>query len=245
MFNVFYAEVLKLKRTKMYWLVAIGGLLPAFLSAFADWNAMAWPSLLKNNLLFLNVMVCPLLLSLLAGYAVAREHSDGTINQLFVYPHSRMSILIGKTVVVMLLSVAVIALNYGLILLSGSLMSGHAVPGVLFWRYTDAFLWMAALQALLVPLMMSTGIVGKSYIPSVVLGIIAILINMMAISGVEDHLAGRIDFVSYIPFGTMTIQLLDITSPFADRHIVAFYPHALVGALFFVFNARYYTKSEV
>lgn len=245
MLNVFYTEILKLRRTKIFWLVVIGALLPALISAFAAWGNMSWTDLYKNNLLFLNVMVSPLLLSLLSGYVVAREYGDSTINQLFVYPYRRMSILLGKTFVVALLSLAVIALNYFAIWMIGSLMSDQPISNDLIGRYTDAFLWMAALQVLLAPLMMATGIVGKSYIPSVVLGIIAILVNMMAISGVEDHLAGRVLFVSYLPFGTMIIQLLDITKPGVEDHIHALIPHAVMFLLLFVFNAFYYTKSEV
>lgn len=245
MLNVFYAEWLKLKRTKLFGLVIIGALLPSLLSVFAEFNSMGWTDLLKNNLLFLNVMVGPLLLSLLAGYVVVREYSDNTINQLFVYPHRRMTILLGKTVVVLILMIAIIALNYGSIWLSGSFMSDEPVPGELFRKYTDAFLWMVVLQALLIPMMMTTGIVGKSFIPSVVLGIVAILVNMMAISGVEDHIPGRVMLVSYIPFGTMIIHLLDITKSSVENHIHALYPHGAIFVLFFIFNALYYTKSEV
>lgn len=248
MLNVLYAELLKLKRSKIIWLVIIGALLPALIATFGDFLNMQWRDLLINNMLFLNVMVGPLILSLLAGFIVVREYSDNTVNQLFVYPHRRITILMGKTLVILLLTVAIFALNYGAILLSGSLLSNQPLPDDMLGRYTEAYLWLIVLQALLIPITMTAGIVGKSFIPPIVLGIVAILINMIAISGVEDNIHSRVTLVSYIPFGSIIVHMLDIVKMNVDRDIVrihALYPQVAVFVLFLLFNMLYYTKSEV
>lgn len=248
MLNVFYAEVLKLKRTKLLWLTIFGGALPAVLAIFGQSGHMNWNELLINNSLFLNVMIAPMLLSMLSSFVVVREYSDNTINQLFVYPHHRITILIGKMVVILLLTIAIFALNYALILSAGSLMSDRVITEELFWKFTHAYLWMFALQALLIPITMTVGIVSKSFIPPVVLGIVAILINMMGLQGVEDHIYGRITFVSFIPFGSIIIHLLDIMKSNVDGDIYrihVLYPQGAVFLLFFIFNMFYYAKSEV
>ncbi|GAA3413100.1 ABC transporter permease [Paenibacillus hodogayensis] len=248
MLNVFYAELLKLKRTRLLWLTIFGGSLPAILAIFGQSKNMNWNELLINNSLFLNIMIAPMLLSLLAGFVVVREFGDNTINQLFVYPHHRVKILIGKMIVILLLSTAIFALNYVLIWAAGSVMSDQVIPEELFWRFTRAHVWMLALQALLIPATMTVGIMGKSFIPPVVLGIVAILINMMGLQGVEDHIGGRVTFVSFIPFGSMIVHLLDIMKSNVDDGIFrihALYPQAAVFLLFFLFNMFYYAKSEV
>lgn len=246
MLNIMYTELLKLKRSNILWLTIIGAVLPALITTFGEFKDMNWTNLLNNNLLFLNVMIGPMLLSMLAGYVVVREYNDNTINQLFVYPHRRVTILFAKMVVVLLLSLTVSALNYSLIWLSGSLIGHQPITAELFWKYTNAYLWMFVLQALLIPIMMTAGIVGKSFIPPVVLGIVAILINMMAIQGVEDHFPERITFVSYFPFGSAIIHLLDLIKSNVNIDVLnPLYPSGLTFVLFFIFNALYYTKSEV
>lgn len=248
MLNVFYAEVLKLKRSKLVWLTLFGGALPAILAMFGQSGHMNWNELLVNNSLFLNVMIAPMLLSLLAGFVVVREYGENTINQLFVYPHHRVTILIGKMVVILLLILAIFALNYVLIWSAGSLMTDQAITEELFWKFTHAQLWMFVLQALLIPITMTVGTVGKNFIPPVVLGIIAILINMMGLQGVEDSIDGRITLVSFIPFGSMIIHLLDIMKSNVSEDIYrihALYPQGAVFLVFFIFNILYYAKSEV
>ncbi|MGG6313660.1 ABC transporter permease [Paenibacillus macerans] len=248
MLNVFYAEMLKLKRTQLLWLTLFGGMLPVILSIFGQSRNMNWNEFLINNSLFLNIMIAPMLLSLLAGFVVVREYGDNTINQLFVYPHHRVTILIGKMIVILLLSAAVFVLNYTLTLAAGSLMSEQPISEELFWKFTRTHAWMLAFQALLIPVTMTVGIIGKNFIPPVVLGIVAILINMMGMQGVEDRIDGRITFVSYIPFGSMIVHLLDIMKANVSNDIYrihALYPQAAVFLLFFLFNVFYYTKSEV
>ncbi|NEW07345.1 ABC transporter permease subunit [Paenibacillus sp. SYP-B3998] len=246
MLNVLYTELLKLKRSNILWLTIIGAMLPALIATFGELKSMVWTNLLTNNLLFLNIMIGPMLLSMLSGYVVVREYSDSTVNQLLVYPYRRVTILIGKMVVILLLSVTIFVLNYLFIWLSGSLIGSQSITGELFWKYTDTYLWMLALQALLIPMTMTAGIVGKSFIPPVVLGIIAILINMMAIQGVEDHIPDRITLVSYFPFGSMIVLLLEMIKSNVDIAVLnPLYPSGIIFVLFFIFNALYYTKSEV
>ncbi|WP_158301904.1 ABC transporter permease [Paenibacillus mesophilus] len=246
MLNVLYTELLKLKRSNIVWLAIIGAVLPALITTFGELGSMNWTELYINNLLFLNVMIGPMLLSMLAGFVVVREYSDNTINQLFVYPHRRVTILLAKMIVILLLSVIIFALNYVMIWLAGSLLGDQPIPGELLRTYTSAYLWMFALHALLIPLTMTAGIVGKSFIPPVVLGIIAILANMMAIQGVEDHVSERVAIVSYLPFGSTIVHLLDMIKSNVDQVVIhAVYPNGIAFVLFFIFNALYYTESEV
>ena len=209
---------------------------------------MEWSDLYMNNLLFLNMMIAPLLLSLLSGFVVVREYKENTINQLLVIPHRRVTILIGKTIVLLVLLAIMVGLNFLLIWSSGNIMSDLPLPTEYFWHITRAFSWMFALWAMLIPLMMTAGLVGKSFIPPVVLGVIAILINMMGLQGVEDHIGGRVTFVSFLPFGSLIIHLLDIMKSNVDSTIYrvhVLYPQGAVFVLFFLFNALYFSKSEV
>ncbi|MFS0919618.1 ABC transporter permease [Brevibacillus sp. 179-C 1.1 NHS] len=246
MLNVLYTELLKLKRSNIIWLTIIGGLLPVCITTVGEFPHMDWNNLLINNLLFLNVMIGPMLLALIAGFVVVREYTENTVNQLFVYPQSRVTILIGKMIVILLLTASIFLINYALIWLSGSIIGDHPIPSDFFWKHTKAYVWMFSLHALLIPLTMAAGIIGRSYIPPVVLGIIAILTNMMAIQGVEGHTPEQIVFVSYLPFGSMIVHLLDLMK--ANVHIDvlhALYPNGIAFVVFFILNALFYTKAEV
>lgn len=245
MLNVLYTELLKLKRTKILWLVVIGAVLPVLLNSYVDISSLSWNEFFNNNLLFLNVMIGPLLLSLLAGYVVAREYHEKTVNQLFVYPHRRVTILVGKTIVIILLSAAIYLLGFLLILLSGSLLGDKSISAELFWKYFNVYVWMFVLQALLVPVMMTAGMVGKSYIPPVVLGIVGLLISTMALVEIEG--SGGVVYSSYFPFGSMIVHMMGMISQSkSDLNVIhPLYPHVITFLLFFLFNALYYTKSEV
>lgn len=247
MLNVLYAELLKLRRSKLLWLVVIGALLPVVMLAFVDFQSLRWEELLTNNLLLLHVMMGPLLLTLIAGYVVVREYGDKTVNQLLVYPHRRVSILLGKTIVILLLTAAMLGLNFGLIVLSGSLIGDQPISEQLFGKYAQVYMWMFAMQTLLIPLAMTAGLVGKSYIPPVVLGIVGILLNVLAVSGISDHHAGRVLAGSYLPFGSALVHAMgNISEKNHFSNVVhPLYPHGIAFIVFLAFNAIYFAKSEV
>lgn len=246
MLNVLYTEILKLKRSNIIWLTIIGASLPVCITTVGEFQQMNWNNLLINNLLFLNVMIGPMLLSLIAGFVVVREHTENTINQLFVYPQSRVIILIGKMIVILSLSASLFLLNYVLIWLSGSIIGDQSIPSDFFWKHTKAYLWMFTLHAMLIPLAMAAGIIGRSFIPPVVLGIVAILINMMAIQGVEDNTPSQVVFASYLPFGSMIVHLLDMVKSNVHVDVLhSLYPNGAAFIVFFIINALYYTRAEV
>jgi bacitracin transport system permease protein len=246
MLNVVYTELLKLKRTKILWLIIIGAGLPVLLLGFTEQST--WQDFFQNNLLFYYVMMSPPLLSLLSGYVVAREYNENTVNQLFVYPHHRITIMIGKTVTILLMLLSATALNFLFILLSGVIIGNQLITGILLQTYGNVYVWMVALQVLLIPITMTAGMVGKSYIPPIVLGIAAILINAIALIGIEDDNSGRIMFGSFLPFGSMIVHMMVMIEKANLDNAIYIHPlyiHGVTFLLFFIFNAIYYTRSEV
>jgi hypothetical protein len=246
MLNILYAEFQKLKATKLIWLILIGAAMPVLLNSLVEFETFNWPEFFNNNLIFLNVLLGAPLLSIVAGYVTAREYTDHTINQLFTYPYHRVYFLIGKMKVTLFILLFVHVLNFGLIVLSGHLISAEVITSELFLYYLVIYGWMFVLQSMLIPITMTAGILGKSYIPPIVLGIIAVLINALALSGFEDENSGRIVYSSYFPFSSMIVHLMrSIENHNVDGIIHALYPHSLTFILFFVLNMIYYIRSDV
>lgn len=179
---------------------------------------------------------------------MAREYTERTVNQLLVYPYRRFDLMFSKLIVAILMMTATFALNFMLVLLSGSLIGDDSLTVAIVGEYAGVYLWMLLLMALTTPMAMTAGIVGKSYIPPIVLGVAAILIAMMVFSGVEDTNSGRILLGSYILYGSMVVHMaamLDTANVAAGSYLHALYPHGLAFVLFFTFNVVYYSRSEV
>ncbi|NEW07884.1 ABC transporter permease subunit [Paenibacillus sp. SYP-B3998] len=248
MLNVIYTELYKLKRTNVLWLIIIGAAVPALLNLLVELEHLEWDEFFYNNLIFFTVLTGPALFTLMGGYVVAREYTERTVNQLFVYPYRRFTLMFGKLIVILIMMIATFSLNFILVILSGNFISDELLTGAIFREYAGVYLWMLALMALTIPMAMTAGIVGKSYIPPIVLGVVAILIAMMVFSGVEDTNSSRIILGSYVPFGSMVVHMADLmgkSNVAVGNYLHALYPHGIAFVLFFTFNVIYYSRSEV
>lgn len=248
MLNVIYTEIYKLKRTNVLWLIMIGASFPVLLNFLVELEHLVWEEFFYNNLVFFIVLTAPALFALMGGYVVAREYTERTVNQLFVYPYHRFTLMCGKLIVILLMMLLTFLLNFTLVIISGFFISDELLIGAMVWEYAGVYVWMLVLLSLLVPMAMTAGMVGKSYIPPIVLGIVAILISVMVFSGVEDANSSRILLGSYVPYGTMVVHMADLLGK-SNIHegspLHALFPHGLAFVLFFAFNLIYYLKAEV
>lgn len=96
--KILYTELLKLKGSKVLWLIPIGAFFPSLLNLFVLLNQnamglkMGWMDLFGNNVSMMVLMIGPTLLALLTGYIVSREFQENTINSLFTYPAKKSSL---------------------------------------------------------------------------------------------------------------------------------------------------------
>ncbi|SHE35244.1 ABC-2 family transporter protein [Seinonella peptonophila] len=177
MLNVVYAEIIKLKNTKIYWLILIA-LIPVCL-----WSILAvLPKVGPNGTLvpfdlqelfyrqgMIVTILGPLLFSLITGYIVAREYQERTINQVFSYPVSRVSFLFIKLLVVLLL-ISITAVLSFVIVVSSMLLVIHQLDMTMLWLGLKMNLLICVLSFGTIPVAAAISMVWKSVIPTAVLG---------------------------------------------------------------------------
>lgn len=188
MLDVLYTELLKLKRSKILWLIAIGALLPAFLSfmlgysRFRDGMPMGWDSVLLNNATLMNLLMAPALFALVSGFVVAREYQDNTINTLLTYPVPRGNILLGKLAILLAVVASTLLLSFAAILVSGQFVQTEPLTGGVLARHLRITGWTIAAQFALVPIAMGVSLIGRSLLPAIVTGIAAVVASGIVIN---------------------------------------------------------------
>jgi ABC-type transport system involved in multi-copper enzyme maturation permease subunit len=190
MLNVFYAEITKLKHTKIYWLILIA-VIPVFLWSIIALSPKVGPEGILvpfdlQDLFYRQGMIVtilgPLLFSLMTGYVVAREYQERTINQLFSYPVSRISFLIAKLLVVLLLISATVVLSF-VVVVSSTLLVTHQIDMTSVWLGIKMNFMIGILSFGTIPVAAAISMVWKSVIPSAVLGGVISIIVMISVAG--------------------------------------------------------------
>ncbi|MXQ54235.1 ABC transporter permease [Shimazuella alba] len=177
MLNVVYAEIIKLKHTKIYWLILVA-LIPVCLWSLMAVSPKVGPDgtivpLDLQELFYRQGMIVtilgPLLFSLMTGYVVAREYQERTINQLFSYPVSRVSFLFVKLLVVWIL-ISITSILSFLIVVSSTLFVIHQLDLTTVLLGLKMNLLICVLSFGTIPVAAAISMVWKSVIPTAVLG---------------------------------------------------------------------------
>jgi len=251
MFNIYRCEMLKLKHTQLYWAV----LLPAIMGNLISFMTMLPKMTVSGEVASANLqeifyrqgnvltILGPFMFALITGYIISREYSDRTINQLFTYPVSHDRIFIGKLCVI-----------FTMIFLTSALSS----ITVIFWGTIKVFAGAASFTMLIngirmnllscllsfgtIPLAAAVSMIGKSVIPSMVLGTFASLVTLFLEIG---HGMGSILF----PWTTPYLPVREFGEGFAET---GSNPYTSIAITFLIviflislaFCQIYYRKSE-
>lgn len=249
MLNVVYAEIIKLRHTKIYWLTLIA-LVPVCL-----WSMMA---LLPNvgpdgmvpfdlqDLIYRQGMIVtilgPLLFSLMTGYIVAREYQERTINQLFSYPVSRVHFLVVKLLVVLLLIFITATLSLMIVVGSTLLFKQHLDINAV-WLGIKMNFMICVLSFGTIPVVAAISMVWKSVIPSAVLGG---AISIIAVISAAGHSMKVILFpwlMPYWPVRDLAQGLAEMgPNPYVIPALVILLVTFVVSLSFCIF---YYTRADV
>ncbi|MFD1957088.1 ABC transporter permease [Paenibacillus thailandensis] len=187
MFNVLLTELMKLKNTKIHWLVLLGAIpanlvtLSAFLPKITPDGTPAGIDL--QDLFYRQGMtitiLSPFLFALMVGYIITREYQERTINQLFSYPISRTRILFAKLATVFLLMVITSALSSISVISTGLIASfTQQIDPAIIWEGIRMNMLACLLSFGTIPVAASLSMVGKNVIPSAVLGGFATIVKM-------------------------------------------------------------------
>ena len=235
MHRVIAAEFYKLKHSRIAWAVWFGALLPALLYSavrlFSDADPPAWDAWFGSQYSVL-LIFSPTLFSIIAGYIFGREFMHKTMNSLFTYPYSRIHFLVGKWTVAVAFIVCTCLLAFLANLLSGFLFVDEALKRTQISAFLYAYLIMAVAVVAVVPLWTFVSIVGKSFVPAVVISLV-----IVCLPGPIGGGSAYSDIVRYV---------LGIAG-YGEAVNAGWFTAAAVGTffLFMLLSAVLYVKSDV
>lgn len=253
MFNVFSAEWLKLKNTKIWWMVIIGALPSNLISFFAflprvmlngEQAGLDIQDMFYRQGMML-VMMGPSIFGLMTGSIFAREYQERTINQLFIYPVSRAWIFAAKLAVVFTLIAISSILSCATVTVTTIL---HAISGSvdldLLWSGVRMNVFVCLLSFGTVPVAAALSIAGKSIVPVTVVGIFATIVTVI---GVIGHSRGAILFPWLAPYWPVRQLAQNIayaggTNPYAGAAMITLISLFLISL---AFSLVYYTRADV
>lgn len=243
--SILYSESIKLKGSKILWMILVGAFLPALLILMTGINIenngrqLTFLMLVQNSFFLFNILMAPPLFCLFAGFIIARENQDKTINQLFMYPQSRALFFIGKWLILLPIIAVTVLFLFILIVFIGAVYFQLPFTATQFLHYLYLSLLVIALQWLLTPLAMGVSMIGKSYIPSMVLGI-----SMVVCTG---FIFQSNKYNSYFPFSAIPNLIYNwLGQPLTHQHLmISFLSIIMTFVISFVFCITYYSRSSI
>ncbi len=161
--NLIYTELIKYKRTAVFWMIAIGGSLTAGTAMLlvtsqkpvATWDDFAAAGLNGINLLALFII------AVITGYVVSGEYQQRTIDILFTYPVSRIKLFMLKQAVMFIFSICLYTSFLLSAILFGIVFIG--IPeGEMILKLLRLIFTMVVLNFVLVPLTSFICLLAKS-----------------------------------------------------------------------------------
>ena len=252
MFDIYRCEMLKLKHTKLYWAIC----LPAIMGNLVSLMVMLPKITTSGEVASTNLqeifyrqgnvitILGPFMFALITGYIISREYSDRTINQLFTYPVSHNRIFIAKLCVIFTMIfltsalASISAIYLGIIkVLTGAASFKMLINGI------RMNLLICILSFGTIPLAAAISMVGKSVIPSMVLGTFASIVTLFLEIG---HGMGSILF----PWATPYLPVREFGEGFAEigpnpYTATAITVLVVIYLISLAFCQIYYHKSEV
>lgn len=237
MVKILKTEVMKLKRTKILWLIPLAALLPILVLLDLP-DPVVWGDVFNTNLAFINLLIAPPLFGLLAGYLFTREYRNSTINTLFSYPYSRIRFLLVKMFLMIPLIAATLFLNF-LLLLIAQLIVEYQVDWSFFTTIAGMYLRLVPLLFAVVPIAISFGIVSKNSIAPMALGLGAGVCNIVIVNSKYSVL-----FPWSSPF-MIIADNLNLTEGMDLNFVLGKIILLLVFIVPSIFNIFYYKNSNV
>ncbi|WP_312887373.1 ABC transporter permease [Paenibacillus rhizosphaerae] len=245
-------EIMKLKNTKMHWLILLGAIpanlvtLYAFLPRVTPEGTRAGIDL--QDMFYRQGMVItilgPFMFALMTGYIISREYQERTINQLFSYPVSRTKILFAKLGAVVVLIFTTSLLSCIMVTATGVIMSfTKPVEMEVLWSGIRMNMLAGLLALGTIPVSAALSMIGTSVIPSTVLGAFATIVTLI---GEMGHGMRNILFPWAMPYWPVRELAQGLAESGPNPYAV---PGMTILAVTFmvslVFCIVYYEKAEI
>lgn len=191
MHRILEAEIKKLYASKIWWLIAVGAVLPALMTtlSFLEQRDVSWLIFFHVALLIFNVQSL-LVFSAFVAFLCAREYEDNTIEVLLCYPYPRQSFLWAKLVILFAV-IGMTAVLFGLFALAAGLVLLKApLASASLWPFIKVLLLSSGMHFLLAPAACYLAELVRMAISGVIYGIAGMCLCMMLYST---------DFIQFIP----------------------------------------------
>lgn len=220
MFNTIYSEFIKLKKSYVFIIALIGGLIMPgiqFVGAvLGDYNTvvpqMYRERFLKQYIVNIEVMsfqfVYVIIFSLIAAYVFSREFTDKTSNILYTYPISRIKIFIGKFITICMLILFVYLIQFLTAYLGLYIIWGMFPDKEFIINDLKVNIYSIVLQFLLIPVPVFIANITKNIIFPIVYGALGTVSGMLLVG---SAMSGSI----YAQFSPLILPVL----PFYHYHM--------------------------
>ncbi|WP_032120547.1 ABC transporter permease [Clostridium amazonitimonense] len=164
MLNVFYCEILKLKKSFLIWLMIflIFGLnLTYFLTRIND-SVLGWNGYILNTEMILFSFLGIILFFIATGHIICREYTEKTVSILYTYPISRVKIFIGKCLAIVFIILLIYTLNFLFVFGGRILLLKESVTSEILLLHLKMNLYSMIFQTILVPIWVLISSISKS-----------------------------------------------------------------------------------
>lgn len=243
MASLIYSEFLKLKRSKIFIISVLGGLVaplieiisvvkgrteitdftPIFSTMFMDVN-------LYNMMLFGMVVFCVII-----GYLFSREYTENTLKNIVTIPVSKVKFLLAKFIMLYFWIFALVLLAWLMTFLGGLILGvGELSAAVLLKSLWDFFLGTTLVFITLTPFVLIT-LVFKNIIPTIIAAVAIALGNIVLLSD---------EFAKIYPWSASFYIMNYSDKPFPEiyQSITAV---ALVGIIGFIGSLIYFKRQDI
>lgn len=180
MFDLMYAEMLKLKKSKTIVGILISCMFfPVFWFLITPFNnqKQTWVIYTSNSEDIMFMIIGVIVFILLSSYIFLREYSDNTINSLFTYPVSKISILISKILTIYIIIAVIYFLHFTLVFASGLIVVREPLTKEILLRHFSVYLTSMIFQFSVIPMIVFLVNLFKNTTVSAIIAVFAFLSN--------------------------------------------------------------------
>ncbi len=188
MLTVIRLEFMKWKRSKILLSAFIAILIAPFitlLSTSLKINNLGlqaeWVDIIALGMQVNHLFVFPLTFSALAAFIFVQEYQTGAVINLYTLPVNRKSILVAKTVTLLITIMAFILISHVLIILTGTIFLNTS-PWAAFVRYFPLACKTGLMQFSLMPIIICIGIWTRHFVPPLITAGVFIMIAFISIA---------------------------------------------------------------
>ncbi|MBA4601016.1 ABC transporter permease [Thermoactinomyces mirandus] len=245
--NILYAELAKLKRSPVVWIILFGAVTPVLLSFFPLMLSALYENvsgnegflLFQGSVSFLNLIIGVPLFSLISTYSIVMEYQSGTINQLLTYPATRVNIILAKIMVIFINILITVFLSFAIAIVLGLLTFQESIIFSDLVFFFEICLVTCLMQFALIPVIIAISIRSKNIVVPTGFSIAAVIFAALILSK---------QLAIFFPWSIPTRILFDLTNYGGYAQINYLIPIAILVLIFYiplVYCVYYFNKMDV